>query len=116
MPIAEQLRNTLLYFTTMLLSTMPPKMPKKGSKGIKSPMKPRVKKTVHVEQMSDSESLLSPDRPSQRPVSEHEEGEEGEEASERPGPEATQEDPDEDDSAPARKRVHVSDGLSVAQE
>ena len=42
--------------------------------------------------------------------------EEGEEASKRPGPEATQEDPDEDHGAPARKRAHISDELTIAQE
>ena len=92
--------------------------PKKGSKDFKSTRKPKVKKTVHVQQMSDSddsESLLGPDRPSQRQVSKHKEGEEGEKlegASERPAPEATQEDTDEDD----RKTAHVSDGLSIDQE
>ena len=93
--------------------------PKKGLKGIKGTQKANVKKTVQPMSDSDySESLLGPETPSQRSVSEHVEGEEGEEASERPVPEATQEeaDPDEDDGAPTRKRAHVSDALSVAQE
>ena len=40
---------------------VPPKVPKKGSKGIKRTTKPRVKKNVQVNPMSDSddsESLL----------------------------------------------------------
>ena len=72
--------------------------PKKGSKHIKGTRKAKVKKTV--QQMSDSddsESLLVPERPLERPVSEHEEGEEGEEASERPAPEAIQEETDLDE-------------------
>ena len=101
---------------------MTPKMPKKGSKGIKKTKKPRAKKKVQVDPVSDSddsESLLGPEGPSQRPVSEHDDMEEGEEASNRPGPEATQEDPedpDEDSGAPARKRAHVSDELTMTQE
>ena len=66
MPIAGQLRNTLLYFTTTLLSTMPRKVLKKGSKGIKRTAKPRAKKDVQVDPMSESddcESLLGPERP-----------------------------------------------------
>ena len=97
---------------------MPPKTTaKKGVKGIKGRSKSKAKKTV--QQMSDSDTLLGPDRPEQRPEgSEHEDGEEGEEARERQAPEATQEeaDSDEEDGAPARKRVHVSDTLSVVQE
>ena len=53
---------------------------------------------------------------SQRSVSEHDDVEEGEEASERPGSEATQEypeDPDEDSDAPARKRAHIADELTM---
>ena len=94
-------------------------MPPQSSKGIKRTMKPRAKKNVQVDPMSDSDdrkSLLGPERPSQRLVSEHDEVEEGEEASERPGPEATQEDPDEVNGAPAMKRAHISDGVTVAQE
>ena len=66
---------------------MPPKAPKKGSK-VK---KPKARKTVQVEQMTNndaSESLLDPVGPSQQVVSKHEDVKEGEEASERP--EATQ--------------------------
>ena len=98
---------------------MPPNVPKKGSKGSKSPTKPRTKKNVQVDAMSDSdesESLLGPERPSQRPVSEHNEVEEGKEASERRGPEVTQEVPGEDGDVLARKRAHVSDGLIIALE
>ena len=87
----------------MLLLTMPPK---KGLKGMKGTRKAKVKKTVQLMSDSDdSESLLGPERPSQRPVSEHKEGEEGEDASNRPAPEATQEeaDLDEDDGAPAKE-------------
>ena len=43
--------------------TMPPKALKKGSKGLKKSKKPRAKKNVHLEQMTDSdtsESLLGP--------------------------------------------------------
>ena len=61
--------------------------------------------------MTDSdaiETLLGPEGSSQQAVSEHDNVEEGEEASDRPGHEATQEDPedrDEDSGAPARKRA-----------
>ena len=72
---------------------------------------------------SDSESLLGPDKPEQRlgkrPEGfEHDDGGEGGEARERQAREATQEeaDPDEEDGAPTRKRAHVSDTLSIAQE
>ena len=82
-----------------------------------------MKKTVQVEQMTDSdtsESLLDPVGPSQQAVSEHEDVEEGEETSERPeATHATQEDPedeDEDSGAPPRKKANVSDERTAAQE
>ena len=63
---------------------MPPNVPKKGSKGITRTKKPRAKKNVPVDPMSnsdDSESLLGPVGPSQQAVSEHDDVENGEEAS-----------------------------------
>ena len=99
---------------------MPPKVLKKGSKGLKKSKKPRARNNVHLEQMTDSdasESLLGPEGPSQQAVYEYEDVEEGEEASERP--EAHQEDlkdPDEDSGASARKSAHISDQLTMTQE
>ena len=57
---------------------MPPKVPKKGSKGLKKTKKgPKAKKTVQLEHMSDSdvpsESLLDPPGPTQQARSNMEE-------------------------------------------
>ena len=90
---------------------------KKGLKGRQAKQTSKAKKTIQP--MSDSESLLGPDRPKDRPEGpEYEEGEEEEEAIEKQAPEATQEeaDPNEQDGAPSRKRAHVSYNLTVEQE
>ena len=65
---------------------MPPKVPKKGSKGLMTSKKPSARKKIHVEQMTDSdasESLLGHEGPSQQAVSELEDVEEGEEANQQ---------------------------------
>ena len=101
--------------------TMPPKVPKKGSKGLKKTKRPKVKKTVQLAETSDSdapsESLLDPAGPTQQAVSDMEEGGE---ASQRPAAtQATQEDPkdeDEDDDVPPRKKANMSEQMTMAQE
>ena len=60
--------------------TMAPKSPKKGSQVLKKTKSPKVKKTVQLEHMSDSdaptESLLDPPEPTKQAVSNVEGGEE----------------------------------------
>ena len=97
---------------------MPPKVPKKGSKGLKKTKKgPKAKKTVQLKHMSDSdvpsESLLDPPGPTQQAGSDVEEGEE---ASQRPEAQATQDDPEDDDyddGAPPRKKTNVSEQMTA---
>ena len=95
---------------------MPKTTAKKVLKGIKCRSKTKAKKTVQQMSDSDSESLLGPDRPEERPEgSEHKEGEEEEETRERQAHEVTQEeaDPDEEDgvpTSPSLQQPHRSPG------
>ena len=104
------------------------KVPKKGSKGPKKAKKTTKKKPVEVQPMSDSdvpsESLLDTLGPMQAgsDVEEGEEASQRPEASKRPAGTATRatqsdaEDDDEEDGDPPRKKINISEQLTMDQE
>ena len=108
---------------------MPSKAPKKGSMGLKKTKKPKsTKRPVELQQMSDSdapsESLLDTPGPMQAgsDVEEGEHASQRPQASKRPAATATQatqsdvEDDEEEDGAPPRKKINISEQLTMDQE